>query len=247
MFSNPGGDKSIPAQVRAIQTFTEQIEKAASENKTLIIVGDANLCSERWDSPSFLHKKVAGELKETLTQCGLNLIHLGTTYTADRLDGEDNEITSALDHIYASSAEIHNMDAFKLPNSATDHVPIVVGFKLGNDPKRERTQPTTITKRSMKNFTKKRWIDALRNQDWQKITTTTNIEEKTEEFTNLVSSALDECAPYKNFKIRMNYRPGITEEAKRLIVERDKARGDVSRASTEDKPNLKAKYKQLIN
>ena len=84
----------------------------------------------------------------------------------------------------------------------------------------------------MKNFTKKRWIDALRNQDWQKITTTTNIEEKTEEFTNLVSSALDECAPYKNFKIRMNYRPGITEEAKRLIVERDKARGDVSRVST---------------
>ena len=83
-----------------MQVFSNQIEKAVSENKTVIILGDANLCSDSWDSPTFLHKQVADELRDTLTQCGLTLIPLGTTYTAARLSVEDQEITSSLDHIY---------------------------------------------------------------------------------------------------------------------------------------------------
>ena len=44
-----------------------------------------------------------------------------------------------------------------------------------------------------------------------------------------------------------NFKPGITEEAKRLMSERDKTRQSVSKASQEDKPALKAKYRQLWN
>ena len=76
----PGGDKSVHAQVEAMQSFTDQIERAVSEDKTVVILGDANLCSERWDSPTFLHKQVAEELKDTLVQCGLSQIKMGTTY-----------------------------------------------------------------------------------------------------------------------------------------------------------------------
>ena len=68
----PGRTNSIDAQVQSIRIFTSQIEKAASENKTILLLGDANLCCESWDSPGFLLKRVADELRETLTQCGLS-------------------------------------------------------------------------------------------------------------------------------------------------------------------------------
>ena len=101
----PGGDKSVQAQVKAMQIFTSQIESAVAERKSVIVLGDADLCCERWNSPTFLHKQVAKEIKDTITQCGMSLINLGTTYTADILGVDEQEITSALDHIYVTKEE----------------------------------------------------------------------------------------------------------------------------------------------
>ena len=243
----PGGDKTVHAQVEAMKSFTNQIERAVSEDKTVVVLGDANLCSDKWDLPTFLHKKVAEELRDTLTHCGLKLIPLGTTYTADRLDEDDQEITSALDHVYVSSIDEAKMTAKKLPNSATDHVPIMVTLNLSQKTKPVSKQKPTVQKRSMQNFTKTRWIDALRNQDWAEVTSEQDIEKKTEKFTNKITNALDECAPYKSFKIRTNFKPGITDKAKQLMSERDKTRMSMSKANKEDKPALKAKYRHLRN
>ena len=63
----------------------------------------------RWDSPDFLHKRISDELRETLTQCGLQVIPLGITYTADRLNEEGLEITSAIDHIFICPNVIVNI------------------------------------------------------------------------------------------------------------------------------------------
>ena len=245
----PGGDKSVPAQVKAMQLFTNQIERAVSEDKTVLIMGDANLCSDKWDSPTFLHKQVAEELKDTLTQCGLKLLSLGTTYTADRLNANNQEITSALDHIYITDSDVMKISVQKLDNSATDHLPILAGFLMEKSakPKLNHSSRPPVMKRSMKDFNKTRWIDALRNQDWSAVTSLQDIEEKTESFTSKINSALDDCAPYKSFKPRNNFRPGITTKAKQLIIERDRTRKEVSKASREDKPALKIKYKHLRN
>ena len=88
-----------------MRSFTIQIERNVLEEKIVVILGDANLWSDRWDSPSFLHKQVAEELRDTLTQCGLSQIKLGITYTADRLSDDNQEITSALDHIYVTNSD----------------------------------------------------------------------------------------------------------------------------------------------
>ena len=104
-----------------------------------------------------------------------------------------------------------------------------------------------IMKRGMKNFNNKIWIDSLRNQDFSNISSSLSVDSKTKEFPNKINSALDECAPYKKFKTRKNLKPGITEQAKKLILERDKSRQDLTKASKEDKPALQAKYKQLRN
>ena len=176
----PGGDSSVLAQVKAMQIFTSQIERAVAENKSVIILGDANLCCERWNSPTFPHKQVAEEIKDTIAQCGMSLINLGTTYTADRLGVGNQEITSSLDHIYVTNELKTKILAKKLDNSATDHVPIMLSLTKPEVNLTTKANRPPVVKRSMKNFTRTRWIDALRNQGWTSLTATPDIEEKTE-------------------------------------------------------------------
>ena len=243
----PGGISTVDSQVQAIGIFTKQIERAANENKSLVVLGDANLCCESWDSPGFLHKRVADELRETLTQCGMSVSQLGTTYTADRLSVDGSEITSAIDHIYVSMALEPDIKTLKLPNSATDHLPILASLTLGLKEPGSGSSQRTITKRSMREFNKTRWIDCLRNRNWTKVSNATDVNNMTTEFTNEVTIALDECAPYKKFKVRKNFQPGLSETAKELMRERDSTRQNISRAADRDKPSLKAKYKRLRN
>ena len=68
-----------------VSLFTNQIEKASDEYKSVLILGDANLCALRWEYPEFGHHVIAGEILGILAQCGLSNINLGVTYQADRL------------------------------------------------------------------------------------------------------------------------------------------------------------------
>ena len=88
------------------------------------------LCTLRWDSPNFPHKIISEELRETVTQCGMQQLDLGITYTADRHGDTGDEITSAIDHIYATNELCQKLTFSKLENSATDHVPILVSIDV---------------------------------------------------------------------------------------------------------------------
>jgi hypothetical protein len=68
----------------------------------------------------------------------------------------------------------------------------------------------------MKDFTKTRWVDSLRSRDWSKIDATTYLDNKKTIFANEINSALDECAPYKSYKVQDNHRPGLSEAAKEI-------------------------------
>ena len=46
----------------------------------------------------------------------------------------------------------------------------------------------------MKDFSKTRWVDCLRNRDWTRIESIQDVNEQAEEFTKEVNEALDECA-----------------------------------------------------
>ena len=56
--------------------FTNQIEKASNENKSVVILGDANLCALKWEYPEFGLHIIAGEILGTLAQCGLTNINM---------------------------------------------------------------------------------------------------------------------------------------------------------------------------
>ena len=65
-----------------------------------------------------------------------------------------------------------------------------------------------------------------------------------EEFTELMGEAMDECAPMWKFKINTNYKHGLTKETKDLIRKRDKMRKSINKSPSEKKI-LYERYKKL--
>ena len=91
-------------------------------------MGDANLCSEKWDNPKFLHKKVSSILRNALEQNGIVTNNIGITYTADHAHGDNEFAESAIDHVYNSSSISDKIQINKLSNSSSDHVPVSVKY-----------------------------------------------------------------------------------------------------------------------
>ena len=98
------GDKTVEDQVKRIKTFNSQIDKAFEQQNAMnmIILGDANLCADKWFTSKFLNKQVAKALQNTLSRCGLKIADVGPTFQSDHLRIDGEVYGSALDHIYYS-------------------------------------------------------------------------------------------------------------------------------------------------
>ena len=79
------GDKTHGEQLARIKVFNEQIDKASDSKSNIIIMGDANLCSDKWFSTDFGNKKVAKSLQCTLERCGLKIAKIVNTFQSDHL------------------------------------------------------------------------------------------------------------------------------------------------------------------
>ena len=79
------GNNSENKQSVRLKILINQMEQATNKKKTIILLGDANLCADQWDEETYYQYKLATELKSGLAQCGLENLELGKTYMADRL------------------------------------------------------------------------------------------------------------------------------------------------------------------
>ena len=50
------GLKTLPLQITGIKEFSKQIERAAEEGEQCVVMGDANLCYQKWRDDDFSHK-----------------------------------------------------------------------------------------------------------------------------------------------------------------------------------------------
>lgn len=105
------------------------MEQATKEKKSIILLGDANLCADQWDEETYYQFKLATELKSGLAQCGLENLELGKTYMADRLRKDGTIIENALDHIYVSLDQNTKVTGKKLDISSKDHLPIIAEIR----------------------------------------------------------------------------------------------------------------------
>ena len=113
-----------------MENFATQIEKASEKPCNIIILGDANLCSKKWNDSGYVNKNVAEILKNMLEQEGLECLDIGLTYQADHVQQNGNIASSALDHIYCSKDLVQTIKFKKLSNSATDHLPVVAKVEM---------------------------------------------------------------------------------------------------------------------
>ena len=74
-----------------MKIFTKQIELASEKlNSNILILGDANLDSNKWDNPKFLDKKVSKNLRNVLDRNGFQFNKIGNTYFADHAQANGN-------------------------------------------------------------------------------------------------------------------------------------------------------------
>ena len=96
--------------------------------------------------------------------------NVGVTYQADHAQANGSVSSSALDHVYSSETIQALINVKKLPNSATDHLPVISAYSLD---KNKVIFKHSITKRSFKDFTKENWNESLARQNFKvKIFTT---------------------------------------------------------------------------
>ncbi len=50
------GSKTESSQLEGLNKFANQIERATNQSNKCVIVGDANLCSQKWRDPYYTHK-----------------------------------------------------------------------------------------------------------------------------------------------------------------------------------------------
>ena len=95
--------KSDALQIEQMKIFADQIDRVAKKSRKLIITGDANLDSSKWNDEKFLYKSIASPLRNCLEQNGIkNDDSIGNTYLADHVLQNGTMPESALDHLYYS-------------------------------------------------------------------------------------------------------------------------------------------------
>ena len=242
-WSAKGERLSVPEQVGQIEEYCQQINSANMTSEKVIVLGDANLCTEKWSEENYIRKSVAQPLIQCLNQNGMDINEVGVTFQADH-SSNGRVAESALDHAYTSTTIKNNVLIKKLQDSSGDHLPVVVDYELDL---KKLIYNHSVTKRSFKNFNKEVWNSALAEQDWLDVEECNGVHQMVNIFDRNIQAALDKVAPVKTFKIRSNHRFGLSDETKELMRKRDQTRKSISRASTQEKGVLLRQYKALRN
>ena len=89
------------------------------------MMGDANLCSSKWNDTNFIHKAMATQLKDCLDRNGFVWVTVRPTFQADHCQANGNVIESHIDHVYHNITEEDNIVTKTLKNSSSDHFPVI--------------------------------------------------------------------------------------------------------------------------
>ena len=99
----------------------------------------------------------------------------------------------------------------------------------------------------MKTFTNQRWNEVLESQDWSQIYKESDVDKKVEIFTDIITSSLDEIAPFCAITIRSNHKFGLSDNTKDLMKKREAARLKIKKSVGNEKLIWNTKYKKIRN
>ena len=159
-------------------------------------------------------------------------------------------VISCIDHIYTNSK--YRCSAPKvMPFGNSDH-DVISYYRYSKEP----SAPTrTIRKRSYKNFNVRKYKEDLACIDWTDVMCCDDLDLATEIFTRKLRWVLNVHAPWIIFQQRKSFTPWITENTKKLMIERnqlkqkarDLALRDQGGQVSEEQKGAWAEFKKVRN
>ena len=194
-----------------------------SGGKDVVIMGDTNLCSLKWDDEAYNHKDLAGMLHDFFLET--SSYQQVKQYTRSEVC-RNGVSRSCIDHCTTNVPEKLSKPLIESAGDS-DHLAVIV-TKFTKAPV---TKPQTVRKRTYKNFCVEMFLtDILNSGINDLVTAIEDIEEAAEAFQRHFSKILDFHAPMKTFQMRNHYLPQISEETKLLIAERNALQEEASRS-----------------
>ena len=238
-------DGSIKSQVEETEKLCQQINKAALNDNDLVLLGDLNIDSTRWNDSSYNLKPVAKLVLDTASRS--NLVHLPTEYTfsANRHTSEGTKtVFSTIDHCFIQES-IKVSKHGVLDNGMSDHRPLFVDieYNFNNKSKEE----TYVEKRSYKNFNPHNFCKDLAALPWEILVEAEDVDAMAKIVEDFLTVTLDNHAPVEKFKIKPNYNRHLQPDTKLVMQKRDKTRKEMAQAHGFEKAVLLKQYKSLRN
>ena len=233
--------RSINAQKERWTMFLDKWEAGIREDKEIIVLGDLNICHNKWtqvDLPSTdltsRLKPLRNELFDRIIPEGFCQLVRGPSFIKQ---GQDK---SGLDHLYSN--KVNKLSEVALhTNAGSDHKMIhVVRYS-----KTMSQNIRYVKKRVFKNFSEEGFkADVKLISWWPSVYGCENANEAAENLSKNLCEALDRWAPVKKIQVKPNYRPWISKETKSLMNQRDYAQELASRTNNFDDWR---KFKNLRN
>ena len=209
------------------------------QNKDVVVMGDANLCSLKWNDNDYDSSKkvLASLIQDQLLEESCHQIVEGFT-RSELVNGA--VVQSSIDHIYTNAPNKCSKPILEAAGDS-DHLAILV-TKFTRELSH---RPHTVLKRSYKNFDIGQFLqDILDSNINRNVMEKINLEDASEIFQSIFSKILDYHAPVKVFQSRKNYVPFLSDKMKRLMKERDVLKEEATKTGD---PILMGEYKVKRN
>ena len=226
------GNNTMAGQVSRLNKILEEVEKV---NQPLYLLGDLNINYHNLD-PEKKGTRLEDALKTMASTKGLYQVI--KEITRKRLV-ENRLEQSCIDHIWTDRCESIKR-TWVLETGSSDHC--IVGCELELEmPKREET----MIVRNYNCINEDNFRADLSMLDWDLVYNSITIDEKAENFENLIMKTLDTHAPLRRIKIgHTKLKLKLSKDTLLVIKERDKALAKWRRTkNAEDR----GKFKQLRN
>ena len=218
--------REFTSGVTGLRTEQDQLERLkrmishwrslVGSNKDVVFLGDANLCTMKWNDSNYQFKEHAEMVQTFLLETESS--QLVKQFTRSEVVRGGVVSRSLIDHCYSNAVgKVAPPEIVGVGSS--DHHEVVV-TKYMRAPK---IKPKVVMKRSYKNFVAEDFLKDINSSNLNKdVTATNDLEEAASKFEKIFKEILDIHAPVKIFQMRRNYSPFLSEKTKSLIAVRNK-------------------------
>ena len=232
---------TVPAQLTRWKIFLDKWEAALLENKEVLVMMDANIDFLTWRNAENLPphhssvrlKSLINELFDRIIPHGVSQLVTGATRV------ERGCPRTGLDHLYSNKPQKLSSVQTYLTGMSDHKLLKVIRYT-----KSFKHLPRYVKKRSFKNFDEEAFKVQLEECILDEILECNDVNMAAELLVSKISVILDEMAPIKTVQVRSNFVPGLEDETKELLAERNRAH---ELAEESDNPDDWRQYRSLRN